>query len=169
MTKDQQENKLLKVSQYCKRQSLHVAVQYHIDRQIVRTAYISNKRYNLSHAILGRSLKCNATNPLILIDQQDKKSLKDLAKENPTQLGDPVSLKAETSDNQPTENDVPNKDSNAARTTEKMPKDKMKEDNPSQLGDAVSLKTETSDSEPTEQDRGSLGTGKDRGNGKPKM
>lgn len=35
----------------------------------------------------------------------DKKSLKDLAKENPTQLGDPVSLKAETSDNEPTDQD----------------------------------------------------------------
>jgi hypothetical protein len=34
-----------------------------------------------------------------------KKSLKDLAKENPTQLGDPVSLKAETSDHEPTDQD----------------------------------------------------------------
>jgi hypothetical protein len=33
------------------------------------------------------------------------KSLKKLAKENPTQLGDPVSLKAETSNTEPTEND----------------------------------------------------------------
>jgi hypothetical protein len=30
---------------------------------------------------------------------KDKKSLKDVAKENPTQIGDPVSLKAETSKN----------------------------------------------------------------------
>jgi hypothetical protein len=35
----------------------------------------------------------------------DKKSLKELAKENPTQLGDPVSLKAETSDHEPTDQD----------------------------------------------------------------
>ena len=35
----------------------------------------------------------------------DKKSLKDVAKENPTQLGDPVSLKAETSDHEPTDQD----------------------------------------------------------------
>lgn len=34
-----------------------------------------------------------------------KKSLKEAAKENATQLGDPVSLKAETSDNEPTDQD----------------------------------------------------------------
>ena len=64
---------------------------------------------------------------------------------------------------------MPNKDSDAARATGHVPNDKMKEDNPSQLGDAVSLKTETSDSEPTEQDRGSLGTGENKSNGKPKL
>lgn len=37
--------------------------------------------------------------------EQPKKSLKELAKENPTQLGDPVSLKAETSDHEPTDQD----------------------------------------------------------------
>lgn len=43
------------------------------------------------------------------LDAQDgggkKKSLKELAKGNPTQLGDPVSLKAETSDTEPTDQD----------------------------------------------------------------
>ncbi|KAM3419229.1 hypothetical protein BST61_g5169 [Cercospora zeina] len=34
-----------------------------------------------------------------------QKSLKDVAKENPTQLGDPVSLKAETSNTEPTDQD----------------------------------------------------------------
>ena len=34
-----------------------------------------------------------------------KKSLKEVAKGNPTQLGDPVSLKAETSDHEPTDQD----------------------------------------------------------------
>lgn len=34
-----------------------------------------------------------------------KKTLKELAKGNPSQLGDPVSLKAETSDTEPTEQD----------------------------------------------------------------
>ncbi|KAI5370132.1 hypothetical protein Slin15195_G010100 [Septoria linicola] len=38
----------------------------------------------------------------------DRKSLKEVAKENPTQIGDPVSLKAETSQNQPTDQDKPN-------------------------------------------------------------
>lgn len=36
---------------------------------------------------------------------QGHKSLKELAKGNPTQLGDPVSLKAETSDHEPTDQD----------------------------------------------------------------
>ena len=34
-----------------------------------------------------------------------KRSLKEAAMNNPTALGDPVSLKAETSDTEPTEND----------------------------------------------------------------
>lgn len=34
-----------------------------------------------------------------------KKSLKELAQKNPTQIGDPVSLKAETSDTEPTDQD----------------------------------------------------------------
>ena len=34
-----------------------------------------------------------------------KKSLKELAESNPTALGDPVSLKAETSDTEPTNDD----------------------------------------------------------------
>lgn len=38
-------------------------------------------------------------------DGKEKKSLKELAKDNPTQLGDPVSLKAETSDTEPTDQD----------------------------------------------------------------
>ena len=38
--------------------------------------------------------------------QAGKKSLKELAKENPTMLGDPVSLKAETSDLVPTEGEM---------------------------------------------------------------
>ncbi|KAJ9616400.1 hypothetical protein H2200_000118 [Cladophialophora chaetospira] len=39
------------------------------------------------------------------------KSLSDAAKENPTALGDPVSLKAEKSESSPTENDRPNQSS----------------------------------------------------------
>ena len=37
-----------------------------------------------------------------------RKTLAESAEENPTALGDPVSLKAETSDSSPTENDRPN-------------------------------------------------------------
>jgi len=70
-------------------------------------------------------------------------------KNNPSALGDPVSLKAETSSRAPAESEEgapkATNDTNASQTQ-----------NPSQLGDQVSLKAETSDSEPTEQDRGAL-------------
>ena len=88
-----------------------------------------------------------------------KKSLKDLAKENPTQLGDPVSLKAETSDTQPTDDDMPNK-SAQARAVNGEGQNNGTTSNKTQLGDPVSLKAETSIGEPTERNRG---------NGKPKM
>jgi hypothetical protein len=68
-------------------------------------------------------------------------------------------LKAETSVNEPTENDRPNKSSNMRET--KSLKESMEaklKSNPSALGDPVSLKAETSDSEPTADDRGALGT-----------
>jgi hypothetical protein len=109
-----------------------------------------------------------------LIDRQDKKdskSLKDIAKDNlksnPSALGDPISLKAETSDSEPTEADRPNK-SGAARAIQGVPSDKMTKPNPSQLGDHTSLRAETSNSEPTEDDRGAMGPTK-RGSGSPKM
>lgn len=70
-------------------------------------------------------------------------------KNNPSALGDPVSLKAETSSQTPAESEEgapkAGKDTNASQTQK-----------PSQLGDQVSLKAEKSDSEPTEQDRGAL-------------
>lgn len=81
-----------------------------------------------------------------------QKSLKDTAKDNPSQLGDPVSLKAETSNTEPTEKDRPNK-SGREGDGHKSLKDLAKE-NPTQLGDPVSLKAETSNTEPTENDRG---------------
>ena len=61
------------------------------------------------------------------------KSLKDTAKDNPTALGDPVSLKAETSNTSPTEKDRPNKASGA----------RIEQDSPSQG---------VKDLAPTEQD-----------------
>jgi hypothetical protein len=99
-----------------------------------------------------------------------KKSLKDLAKENPTQLGDPVSLKAETSNTRPTPDDTgalnDNKASGGGKTLKQRAEEKLKT-NPTMLGDPVSLKAETSDTEPTADDRGALGTSKN--SGKPKM
>lgn len=78
-----------------------------------------------------------------------EKAEKKLQEGNATQLGDPISLKAETSDRIPTESEEgaakSGKDTNAKQDT-----------NPTQLGDHVSLKAETSNSEPTEQDRGAL-------------
>ena len=88
--------------------------------------------------------------------RKGKKRLKDIA--NPSQLGDPVSLKAETSDSSPTDQDKGSKSSqpsgngNSARPKKSL-KDLAKE-NPTMLGDPVSLKTEKADSSPTDQDRG---------------
>lgn len=88
-------------------------------------------------------------------------SLKDRAesslKDNPSALGDPVSLKAETSGNEPTEKDRPNKEQ---PDKPKKSLKEMAESNPTMLGDPVSLKAETADSEPTKDDRGALGTSK---------
>lgn len=71
---------------------------------------------------------------------------------NPSQLGDPVSLKAETSNRIPTESEK-----GAQVKEHKSLKQVAQESNPSMLGDPVSLKAETSNSEPTENDRGALG------------
>jgi len=72
---------------------------------------------------------------------------------NPSQLGDPVSLKAETSDSEPTDQD--RSALGNGKGDKKSLKDLAKE-NPTMLGDPVSLKAETADSEPTDQDRGAL-------------
>ncbi|TDZ19368.1 hypothetical protein Cob_v007561 [Colletotrichum orbiculare MAFF 240422] len=92
---------------------------------------------------------------------------------NPSQLGDPVSLKAEVSQLVPTEGDQgaqsgssggppkgpgaagqKNSDGSPVQDTDKrrlkeIAKDKLEGGNPSQLGDPISLKAETSDTEPT--------------------
>ncbi|KAF2173335.1 hypothetical protein M409DRAFT_17275 [Zasmidium cellare ATCC 36951] len=94
------------------------------------------------------------------------KPLKDLA--NPTLLGDPVSLRAETSNTEPTEHDRGAKGSDGKKSLKQIAEQKMKT-NPSQLGDPVSLKAETSDTEPTEEDRGALGTSGKRGSGRSKI
>ena len=86
----------------------------------------------------------------------------------PTQLGDASSLKAETSDLSPSDDEMPSK-SDEEKGTGKAEKEKpkLKDMNPRMLGDPASLRAETSDNEPTEHDRGALGTSKQ--SGKPKM
>ncbi|KAG9564432.1 patatin-domain-containing protein, partial [Aureobasidium melanogenum] len=91
------------------------------------------------------------------------KSLKDTAKDNPSQLGDPVSLKAETSNTEPTEKDRPNKSGDGHKSLKDLA-----QENPTQLGDPVSLKAETSDTEPTENDRGASKAHPEK-TGKPKL
>ena len=93
-----------------------------------------------------------------------RKKLKDLALANPTQLGDPVSLKAEAADSEPTDQDRGARYSPSAvgggsrsESSDPPPSRSLKQlakENPTQLGDPVSLKAETADSKPTEYDRG---------------
>lgn len=95
-----------------------------------------------------------------------------------------MSLKAETSGTEPTENDRPNKAASARDgkgTTGQQQQQQQQEQqqgggngehktlkevaqgtNASQLGDPVSLKAETADSEPTENDRPVTGGGKSK-------
>ncbi|KAK5446717.1 hypothetical protein LTS15_009650 [Exophiala xenobiotica] len=91
------------------------------------------------------------------------KSLKESAQSNPTALGDPVSLKAEKSNNEPTEQDRPNKAGKAGSDSDKKSLKEIaqqdlseaKKGNRSMLGDPVSLKAETSDKDPVKgSDRG---------------
>jgi len=88
-------------------------------------------------------------------------SLKDTAKQdlesNRSALGDPVSLKAEKSDTEPTE-----QDRGAGQQDGKSLKDLAQEKlhdnkNATMLGDPVSMKAETSSTEVTEHDRGAAG------------
>ena len=92
----------------------------------------------------------------------DDKSLKDRAQEklndNPSAIGDPVSLKNEQSSGNPAESEAGAKDRGERKKTLK----EAAMDNPSLLGDPVSLKAETADSEPTEHDRGALNDTKKR-------
>lgn len=87
---------------------------------------------------------------LIDYKQKDHKTLSDLAKENPSQLGDPVSLKAETSSTEPTDKDRPNKDARKAEGATNNP----------ELGDGgVGSKT------PTQKSGGGGGSGSGSGKG----
>lgn len=68
---------------------------------------------------------------------------------NPSQLGDPVSLKAEVSNRIPAESEKGAEPAGKDGSAEK-------EQNPTMLGDPVSLKAEKSNNEPTSDDRGAL-------------
>jgi len=102
-----------------------------------------------------------------------QKSLKHSAEDNRSRLGDPTSLKAETSDTKPGENDrdvpqstrsIPDSSEShkqgpsGTRTQQKSKQYKtLKEsaqENMTMLGDPVSLKAETADSHPTDNDLG---------------
>ncbi|KAK5256532.1 hypothetical protein LTR16_003056 [Cryomyces antarcticus] len=98
-----------------------------------------------------------------------RKTLKQAAQDNITMLGDPVSLKAETADSEPTDQDRGARSSARTGKTSKSFSDDTEErgnssgsrslkeaakNNRSMLGDPVSLKAEASESEPTDQDRG---------------
>jgi hypothetical protein len=78
---------------------------------------------------------------------------------NQSAIGDPVSIKAETT---PSEHDLPRSDikDSQRKGDGKSLKQIAKSSNPSMLGDPVSLKAETSNNEPTDQDRGALRDGK---------
>lgn len=75
---------------------------------------------------------------------------------NPGIIGDPTSLKAESSDRVPTEEEEGAKRDSGHQSLKQI----AQKTNPTMLGDPVSLKAEKVDSEPTEQDRGALGSKK---------
>lgn len=76
-----------------------------------------------------------------------KEKAEESLKNNPSALGDPVSLEAETSSKKPAESEEgapkAGKDTNASQTQK-----------PSQIGDQVSLEAETSDRKPAESEEG---------------
>jgi hypothetical protein len=79
-------------------------------------------------------------------------------KDKKSVIGDPVSLKAETT---PSERDLSGSDiKDSQRKGDGKSLKEMAKDNPTMLGDPVSLKAETSNNEPTDQDRGALKDGK---------
>jgi hypothetical protein len=83
-------------------------------------------------------------------------SLKDRAdsniQNNLTALGDPISLKAETSNSEPTENDRPNREGQPQKNQSHETMKQKLERNPTALGDPVSLKAEKIDSNPVGND-----------------
>ncbi|KAI0433878.1 hypothetical protein F5Y09DRAFT_31441 [Xylaria sp. FL1042] len=85
---------------------------------------------------------------------------------NPSQLGDPISIKAENSDTVPTKDEAgaspsssKSRSGNSSRGGETLREKAAKKldgpnANPSQLGDPISLKNETSPGVPVDSERG---------------
>lgn len=83
---------------------------------------------------------------------------------NPSTLGDPISIKGETTASEHDLKDSAEQPKDSQHKTDgRSLKQVAQESNPSMLGDPVSLKAETSDSEPTDQDRGALRHGDGQG------
>lgn len=100
---------------------------------------------------------------------------------NPSQLGDPVSLKAEASDNIPKPDEAgsqsspptPSSKSGSSGSSSGTGEEKLREKavkklhgegaNPSQLGDPISLKAEQSDNVPTPGEEGAHSGGQQQG------
>ncbi|OJD36210.1 uncharacterized protein BKCO1_1200024 [Diplodia corticola] len=97
--------------------------------------------------------------PSPLSKHQTQPPLRQLAAEklhgkgsNPSQLGDPISLKAETSNSWPTGGNPSARGGSTAFSLSDAAKRTM-------LGDPVSLKAETVDTEPADHDNGPSGSG----------
>ncbi|KPI38795.1 uncharacterized protein AB675_5862 [Cyphellophora attinorum] len=99
-----------------------------------------------------------------------KSKAQESLRSNPSALGDPISIKAETS---PSEHDLDadqkneGADQKSGKATPGQPKDGKKplkelaKENPTMLGDPVSLKAETSDRIPKPEEAGAKTQGKD--------
>lgn len=67
-----------------------------------------------------RQIQPGYIDPIYIPVTMARKTLSEMIKSNPTALGDPVSLKAETSDTSPTENDRPNQNTTNSKTATSM-------------------------------------------------
>lgn len=125
-----------------------------IANNLLHTLYLPRFSRN-SQSTMNRDSKGTPSIPPSSSPSSSSDSLSEAAKKNRSQLGDPVSLKSETSDSQPTKDDISterknDKTSNGKKETlaEKAIK------NPTALGDPVSLKAEQSKRIPTEEEKG---------------
>lgn len=111
----------------------------------------------LKYSIYNTPLTRSKTSLPAFSKMGDGKTMKQKTEEklnsgNAGHIGDPTSLKNESSSGIPTETEAgakPEKEEG-----HKTLKQVAQETNPTMLGDPVSLKAETSNSEPTDQDRG---------------